>query len=527
MAIILTKQAVKLEHVRRVALKNEVVRLSPQSWRDVGQAARFVERLVAEGRVVYGVTTGFGAFANKVIDPHDTALLQENLIVSHACGVGEPFPRGVVRAALFLRIASLRKGRSGIRPTTLKLMLDLLNHQIHPVVPCQGSVGASGDLAPLCHLALPLLGKGQVEVGGTIRNSSDVLREYGLRPVVLASKEGLAINNGTPFTTALATLALLEGQRLLKIANLAAALSLEALAGRRQAFDARLHQVRPHPGQQQIAATIRHLTRNSRLVGIGEEEIPAPLRPAMKKNRVQDAYSLRCIPQIHGATVHAFHHVAEVLTRELDSVTDNPIFFPEDDGTPEGSVLSGGNFHGQPVAMVADYLKLSLCNLGNISERRCAKLVDDAQSDGLPLFLTPNGGINSGLMIPQYTAASLASENKVLVHPASADTIPTSANTEDHVSMGPIAGRQALQIALNVRRILAVEILSACQGINLRLRQLGWQDDALGESTRSAFRYVRQAVPFAETDRDFGGDLRHIDALLAEDDVLTLMGVDL
>jgi histidine ammonia-lyase len=453
--------------------------------RDRMKASRaVVERLVDDGRIVYGITTGFGAFKDRVIAPSETAELQRNLLMSHSVGVGPALPENTVRAMMLVRANALAKGHSGIRLETVEALLELLNRGVHPVVPAQGSVGSSGDLAPLAHMALVLIGLGEAVYGGQRMSGAEALRLAGLAPLSLQAKEGVALLNGTSLMTAIGCQALDRAGRLLQGADVAAAMSLEALKGTVLAFDARLHAARPHPGQVACAGHLRGLLDGSELI-----------REASSTD-VQDPYTLRCIPQVHGAVRDAVAQAGRVLLVELNSATDNPLIFV--DG-PEGVALSGGNFHGEPVALVMDYMAVALTDLGNMTERRIARLLDTASNGGvLPPFLTRHGGLHSGLMMLQYTAAALASENKVLAHPASADSIPTSANTEDHVSMGTIAARKALLVMEHVETIVALELLCAAQGVDFRR-----QDNPglhLGKGTEPAYQAIRQRVPFIEAD---------------------------
>ena len=425
-----------------------------------------VERLVASGEVVYGITTGFGDLATTYIPPADARQLQENLLVSHAVGVGTPLPRDVVRAMLLLRANTLALGHSGCRPVVVDRLLAFLEAGIHPVVPSQGSVGASGDLAPLAHLALPLIGRGEVELGGQVKPALVALRETGIEPLTLEAKEGLALLNGTQMMSALGALLLADADRLARTASVAAAQTVEALLGTDVPFAAAYQLARPHPGQVAVAAELRHLLRDSSLMASHHGS----------GHKVQDPYSLRCVPQVHGAVRDALDYLRRVLDVELNSATDNPLVFPgggatgvDVAATGGGLVISGGNFHGEPIALALDFAKLAIAELGAISERRIALLVDARLNGGLPPFLAAASGLNSGMMILQYTAAALASENKVLAHPASADSIPTSANQEDHVSMGAIAGRHARDVLANVQHILALELLVGAQALDLRL----------------------------------------------------------
>ncbi len=458
--------------------------LSPEAAGRVGRSRRAVEQFVAEGRIVYGITTGFGAFKDRLIPPDQVRELQRNIIMSHAVGVGEPFPTPVVRAMMLIRANALAKGHSGIRPETLDLLLQMLERGVHPIVPIQGSLGASGDLAPLAHMALVMIGLGEAEYQGQRMPGGAALARAGLSPVTLEAKEGLALTNGTALMTALGCLAVIEAENAALVADIAGALSLEALHGTLWAFDERIHAVRPHPRQIDCARFMRRLLAGSTFVRPADDPDP------------QDAYTLRCIPQVHGACHDAIKYARWVVEIELNSATDNPLIFWEED---RPIAISGGNFHGEPLAIAFDYLGLGMTELGNMSERRLTRLTDGTSNRHiLPDFLTQQGGLNSGFMLTQYTAAALASENKALAHPASADTIPTSANWEDHVSNGPIAGRQARRVIRNVEKILAIELLAAAQGIDFR-RQV--QPDArLGRGTQIAYDLIRARVPFVAQD---------------------------
>ena len=467
--------------------QNVHVTLADEAWRKVTRAEEAVQGILERGEVVYGVTTGFGAFKDRIIPLDQVEQLQRNILMSHAVGVGPLLDTATTRAMMAIRANTLAKGHSGIRAATLRLLLDMLNRGVYPAVPCQGSLGASGDLAPLAHMSLPLIGLGEAFYRGERLPAAVALARAGLEPVTLGAKEGLALTNGTTMMTAIGALTAVQAENLAFIADLAGSLSMEALNGTIRAFDPRIHQARPHPRQIESAAIIRRLLEGS-----------GYLRGDDPRN-VQDAYTLRCIPQVHGAIRDAIVYAGWVLNIELNSATDNPLFmFDEESG--EVTVLSGGNFHGEPVAIAMDYLSLALTELGNISERRLMRLTDEASNqETLPAFLVQHGGLNSGFMLTQYTAASLASENKVLAHPASADTIPSSANVEDHVSMGSNAARQARQIADNVERILALELMAAAQGIDFRRQALG-PEVPLGRGTAPAYRLIREEVPFLEED---------------------------
>jgi histidine ammonia-lyase len=465
-------------------LETVPVALTAGAEERVRACREIVERLLARQEIVYGITTGFGAFKDRFIDPDQVGQLQRNLVMSHAVGVGHPLPEAAVRALMLIRANTLAKGYSGIRVEILQALLDLLNHGVYPVIPEQGSVGASGDLAPLAHMALVLIGQGEAVYQGQRMGGAEALRLSGLKPVELQAKEGVALINGTSMMTALGCLATDQARTLILTADVVSALSLEALLGTPRAFDARLHALRPHAGQVACATHLRSLLEGSEF-----------LRSDHDKN-VQDAYTLRCIPQVHGAVRDVVAHVEHVLEIELNSATDNPLIFQQGES---GVALSGGNFHGEPVALAMDYLSLAFTDLGNISERRIARLLDSATNGNvLPPFLTEQGGLNSGFMMVQYTAAALASENKVLAHPASADSIPTSANTEDHVSMGATAARKALQIVEHVETIVALELLCAAQGVDFRRKaQPSLQ---LGKGTRAAYAAIRAKVPFMASD---------------------------
>jgi histidine ammonia-lyase len=481
-------ESLTIEDVVRVARAgaDEVaLQLTPAAEQKALAARAAVDRFVAEGRIVYGITTGFGAFKDRLIPSDQVRELQRNIIVSHAVGVGEPLQTSVVRAMMLIRANTLAKGHSGIRISTLRLLLDMLERGVHPVVPCQGSLGASGDLAPLAHIALVMIGLGEAELCGERLPGGEALTRAGLAPVTLEAKEGLALTNGTALMAALGCLAVVEAENVALCADIAGALSLEALYGTLWAFDDRLHQARPHPRQVDSAANMRRLLSGSTFV-----------RPPDHPD-VQDAYTLRCIPQVHGACRDAIKYARWVIEIELNSATDNPLIFFEPDGSP--IAISGGNFHGEPLAIAFDYLALGMTDLGNMSERRLTRLTDASSNRTvLPDFLTEHGGLNSGFMLVQYTAAALATENKTLVFPASADTIPTSANWEDHVSNGPISGRRARQITGNVARIVAIELLAAAQGIDFRRKVM--PDARLGCGTSVVYEMIRQRVPFIERD---------------------------
>jgi len=423
--------------------------LDDAAMRRIVDAAASVERIVAGGATVYGVNTGFGLLANTRIPNDRLAELQTNLILSHSAGLGDPLPRHVTRLMIVLKLLGLGRGHSGVRPLVVEALQALLDHDAMPLIPSQGSVGASGDLAPLAHLIAALMGYGRIDVAGQVLPAAEALPRIGLEPLQLAPKEGLALINGTQASTALALDALFLGERVFAAAIAAGTMSVDALKGSAKPFDPRISELRGQPGQIRAAATIRRLLEGSEI-----------LTSHVQCSRVQDPYSFRCQPQVMGAALDLLENAARTLTIEAGAVTDNPILFPESD-----EAISGGNFHAQPVAFAADIIAIALCEVGSISERRISVLVDPKMS-GLPAFLTQDSGVNSGLMIPQVTAAALVSENKSMAFPASVDSIPTSAGQEDHVSMAPIAGRKAVQIARNAAGVIAVELMAAAEGID-------------------------------------------------------------
>lgn len=475
-----------IEQVYDVAVNRTKVQLTEDSKKKVIKCRQFVEKLIDDGKIVYGLTTGFGKFANITIDKKDIEELQTNLILSHATGVGQYLPIDETRAIHLLRINVLAKGHSGIRLETLQTLIDMLNAEIHPCIPEKGSVGASGDLAPLSHLALVLLGHGKAEYQGEIIDGSEAMKRAGLSTVRLAAKEGLALNNGTQVMTGIACLSLIRAENLAKSADLIAALTVDALTGTPSAYDHLIHKVRPHSGQINSAANMLKAMEGS------------PLREShIKCPNVQDAYSLRCTPQVNGAVRNALNFVRQTLETEINSATDNPLIFPD-----EEKVLSGGNFHGEPVAFASDILGFTVSELGNISERRMEQMYNPALNRGLNPFLAPRPGIDSGFMIAQLTAASLISENKVLAHPASVDSIPTSANQEDHVSMGTIGAVKARTILSNTTYVLGIELMSGCQAIQNR-------DYESSEVLKEIVNEYRTVVDFLEKDRIINMDIEN------------------
>ena len=444
----LNPERVTLDDLRQLWLGAEA-RLDETAMQRVSESAAAVERIVAGGETVYGVNTGFGLLANTRIPDDRLAELQTNLILSHSAGLGDPFPRHVTRLMIVLKLLGLGRGHSGVRPLVIEALQRLLDADATPLIPSQGSVGASGDLAPLAHLIAALMGYGRIDIAGEVMPADIALQKLGLKPLQLGPKDGLALINGTQASAALALDALFQGERVFGAAVAAGALSVDALKGSAKPFGARINELRGQPGQIRVAEAIAGLLDGSEI-----------LTSHVACSRVQDPYSFRCQPQVMGAALDLLQNAARTLTIEAAAVTDNPIVFADED-----SAISGGNFHAQPVAFAADIISMALCEVGSISERRVSVLVDPKMS-GLPAFLTPDSGVNSGLMIPQVTAAALVSENKSLAYPASVDSIPTSAGQEDHVSMAPIAARKATQIARNAAGVIAVELMAAAEGID-------------------------------------------------------------
>lgn len=452
MTIKLTGNTLTLKDIYAVAYEQEKVMIHQDSRHKIVRCREYVDKIIREKRVVYGLTTGFGKFANITIPADQIDELQENLIKSHATGVGNKLSIPETRTVMLLRINVLANGHSGIRYETIQLLTDMLNAGVHPFIPEKGSVGASGDLAPLSHLALVMLGYGTAEYQGQILPGDEALKAAGLNPIKLKAKEGLALNNGTQVMTAIMSLTYLRAERLSKVSDLCAAMSLDALLGTTDAFDPLIHQLRPYKGQQQVAENLRLLLKDSLI------------RESHRNcTNVQDPYSLRCTPQVHGAVRESLDYVRNILEVEINSTTDNPLIFPDED-----KVLSGGNFHGEPIAMAADTLSIAVAELGSIAERRIEQIMNPALNRGLNAFLANRPGLDSGFMIAHVTATALVSENKSLAHPASVDSIPTSANQEDHVSMGTIGARKARSIVDNVSTILGIELMVASHAIDLR-----------------------------------------------------------
>lgn len=477
---------ISLENLRKISDGDARVAVAAPALERVRGVRAYVEQKLTSPEPLYGINTGFGMLANQRIPRRDLEKLQENLILSHAVGVGEPFSVPVCRLIMLLRANVLAQGYSGVRPETLSLLVEMLNRGVVPLIPEQGSVGASGDLAPLAHLVLAMIGRGDVVFRGKRVPAARALKAVGLRPIRLAAKEGIALINGTQAMAAVGAAALLRLENLLRAADIIGACSIEGDRASRRPFDPRIHALRPHPGQRATAANVRRLLNGSGIIA-----------SHAKCRRVQDAYSFRCIPQVHGAVKDAVAYAREVLLCEVGSCTDNPLIFAKDD-----VILSGGNFHGEPLALALDFLALAVAELGSISERRVAILTAPLAGELATKFLVPHSGLNSGLMIAHVTMSALVSENKVLAHPASVDSIPTSGGQEDHVSMGTISARKALAIVTNVERILAIELLAACQAIDLQ-RQHGRP----GKGTRAVHDLVRCAVPTIEGDREYRHDI--------------------
>jgi len=491
--IVIDGDSLTLEQVEAVAVDRASVEIAPHAFARMEASRRVIEEILRSGRVVYGVNTGFGKLSGVTIPREATRQLQLNLVRSHAAGVGEPLSEAETRAMMLARANVLAKGYSGVRPLVVETLVRMLNAGVHPLVPSRGSVGASGDLAPLAHLALAMIGEGEVVYRGERRSAREALAEAGIAPLHLEAKEGIALLNGTQAMVAVGALCLQRAKRLADVADVAGAMSLEALHGTNAACDPRIHALRPHPGQSEVAERILRLTEGSEIM-LSHKDCP----------RVQDAYSLRCMPQVHGAVRDVIRHVENVVSVELNSAIDNPLIFAE-----TGEVLLGGNFHGEALALAFDYLAMALAELGAISERRIERLVNPDLSE-LPPFLTTNPGMCSGMMLLQIVAVSLVGENKVLAHPASVDSLPTSGNKEDHVSMGMTSALKLRQVLENVEHILAIELLCAAQGLDYLapLRP--------GRGVRLAYERLRALVPTLTEDRILAPDVERVRAHLRD-----------
>jgi histidine ammonia-lyase len=499
-ALVLEGQPLTLAEIEAVAVGRRRVALAPAARERVATGRACIEQILAAGRTVYGVNTGFGKLADVHIPPESLAALQTNLVRSHACGLGEPLSEAESRAMVLLRANVLAKGMSGCRPVLVELLAAMLNAGIAPVIPSKGSVGASGDLAPLAHLALVAIGEGEAHVKGERLPGGEALRRAGLAPLALAAKEGLALLNGTQAMTAVGALAVERARRLVRLADLAGAMSLEALRGTPTAFDARIHRARPHAGQVAAAAHLHRLMANSEIRESHREH----------DSRVQDAYCLRCMPQVHGAVRDVLEHAAGILEIESGSATDNPLIFPELSSETQdgGAVLEGGNFHGAPLAYAFDYAAIAITDLTGITERRIDRLLNPDINEGLPPFLSPGAGLQSGFMIAQIAAAALVNECQVLAHPASTGNIPTSGGKEDHVSMGMTGALKLRQIVENAEQIAAIELMCAAQGLEYRLPLKP------GVEVGLAYAAVRAVVSHLEQDRPLGRDIEALTAAL-------------
>lgn len=488
--------SLQIQDIVQIARGRTTVALSPEANVAIQRSRDIVERNIRDKKVIYGLNTGFGKFVNVAIPEDDLDQLQLNLILSDAVGVGAPFPTDVTRAIMLLRANALAKGYSGIRLSTVNTLLEMLNKGVHPIIPEKGSVGSSGDLCPLAHMVLPMIGEGEAEYQGQRMAGQQAMELAGIPLVKLKAKEGLALINGTCAMLGVASLAVYDAELLAKTADISAALTIDALEGITNPFDPRIQEIRPHSGQIDVAANLRTLLAGSQLT------------THQGQLRVQDAYTLRCTPQIHGASRMTLDYVKRVIETEVNSVTDNPLIFPDDE-----SIISGGNFHGQPVAIAMDCLGIAMAEYANVAERRIERLVNP-QLSGLPGFLCVKEGINDGFMVAQYAAAALVSENKVLAHPASVDSIPTSANQEDHVSMGTIASRKAATIIEHAQNVLAVELLCSAQAADFK------NPEKLAAGTQAAYNTIRRHVTFMETDRAIYKDMQQIHSVIQEGELL-------
>ena len=486
-----------LEDLVKIARQGVHVKLTEGSQKRLRKSRQLVESWVEDEKTIYGITTGFGALSDVVISKKDTRKLQDNILMSHAAGVGDSLDEHTARAIMALRIKDLARGHSGIRLETVEHLAALLNWGAWPVIPEKGSVGASGDLAPLAHLALVLVGLGEAVFKGQRMSGRQVLSKCGLKPIQLEAGEGLALVNGTQVMTGIGGLAVFDAANLSKMTDIAAAMSLEVLMGSRTEFNRRIHQIRPHPGQAAAADNMERLVQNSEIITSHKD-----------CSRIQDAYTLRCSPQVHGATKDAIDYCRRVIETEMNSSTNNPLIYADDQ-----DFLLGGNFHGQPVALALDFLSMAVSELANISERRIERLVNPMLS-GLPAFLVSDGGLNSGFMIAQYTAAALVSENKVLCHPASVDSIPTSANKEDHVSMGTISARQCRDVISNTEDVIAIELLCGAQALDL------FTNLKPGEGTLAAYQSIRKTITHLDSDRILTDDIAAMKALMRSGKIL-------
>ena len=500
MAILIEHGHLTIEEVVKVARNFEKIELTENAIAAVNKSRDYVEEKLSKGEIIYGLTTGFGKFSDTFIPLEDTAALQRNLIISHSCGMGDPYPTEVVRGAMLLRINALARGNSGVRLSTLMTMVNMLNKNVHPVIPQKGSLGASGDLAPLSHIILVMLGEGEAEYEGVRMSGKEAMEKAGIPTIELSAKEGLALINGTQIMTSMAALLCYDARNLAKTADIAVCMTGEALNAITKAYDPKVHEVRGHQGQMDAAANMLKILSDSQNAG------------KIQPGKVQDAYSLRCAPQVHGASRDAIEYVYAAVTREINAVTDNPLVFSDDD-----DVISAGNFHGQPMALAMDFLAIAMAEYANISERRTERLVNPQLSAGLPAFLTADGGLNSGFMIVQYSAASMVSESKVYCHPASVDSIPSSANQEDHVSMGTTAARKARMVLDNSQKVLAIELFCATQGIYFR------GEDKLGTAGKALYEHVRKSVQPVKEDRVMYTEMAKFDAMVKNNEIVDVV----
>ncbi|MEW6456761.1 MAG: histidine ammonia-lyase [Acidobacteriota bacterium] len=490
--IVIDGDNLKLDEIESVAYKLSEVELSSRSKTKIQKSRALLKKLLKQGKRIYGVNTGFGSLSDIDIKDKDLSNLQMNMIRSHCTGVGEPFSEDIVRAMMLLRANVLAKGYSGVRVELVEFLIKLLNERIHPFIPSQGSVGASGDLAPLSHLASVIIGEGKAYYKGKLLPSKEIFKNAGLSPLTLEAKEGIALINGTQTMTAIASLSLLRTERLIDTADLAGAMTLDALKGSIDPFDEKIHNVRPYEGQKLSASRIKKFIEDSELWNSHRGKL-----------KIQDSYSLRCMPQVHGAIRETLKFIRGILEIEINSATENPLIFSD-----EGEILSGGNFHGEPIALVSDFMGIALTELGNISERRIERLMNPNLNEGLPAFLSKNPGLESGLMLTHVTAASLASENRTLSHPASVDNIPISADQEDHVSMGVTSARKAMKILENTERIISIELLCASQALDLR------KPLKSSPLIEKILKMIRKKVPFIEKDRMLDQDIEEIFKLI-------------
>ncbi|MDA3838560.1 MAG: histidine ammonia-lyase [Candidatus Delongbacteria bacterium] len=493
-AIILNGLTLDLEKYSKIVFGDEKVVVSKDSIKNIEKCRKIIEDIVDHSYVKYGINTGFGKFSNVVIDKKNTITLQKNIILSHAVGVGDPLSIEIAKGVMLLKLNSFLPGNSGVRYIVADTLVQMINKNVIPYIPEKGSVGASGDLAPLAHMALVMTGQGKAFYNGKLISGKKAMKAADITPLELQEKEGLAILNGTQVMTAIAAVGLVRIENILKCADITGAMSLEALRGTISAFDLRVQNVRPHPGQKKTAQNFISMLKDSKI-----------LDSHKKCNKVQDAYSLRCIPQVHGAIKDTYAHVNKVVLTEMNSITDNPLVFEQDN-----DVISGGNFHGEPIAFVMDFMSIALSELASISERRIEYMLDPATNDGLPAFLVSKGGLNSGHMMTQVTAASLVSENKVLSHPASVDSIPTSSNKEDHVSMGTHAARKMLTILENVTTVISIELLCAAQALDYR------DPSQSAKAIKNVYDEIRKSISFMKKDRLIHTDIMKMLKLVKE-----------